>query len=262
MVTKKNGLVGAIAGASMLGAVTANAAPISTYYKDNYIGGSPTHSSFEGEDRIGGKEFELYGANVKEFPTTGGIKIDFDMPYYKPGTLDTQLADLFLSANGFTLFGDAPYTQDNLSNTNGENEIDFVFSLKDGNIYMNFDSDPLNILRSDDLIDGDRYIYRADQPVQRKDGGVKLNSNNTNFTFTQGKGISFSFNVNDLETLYGSPIERLGVWYGGATCANDVIKFNHVFDNATTVPEPQMFGLLGIGLAGLYYSRRKAKKKE
>jgi hypothetical protein len=83
---------------------------------DNYVGATPTHSSYTGRDVIG--EAGLFDISRMEVSYSGStLTVDIFSRYLNNvGAYSTALGDLFISTDGWNPAGTAPYAGDNFSN--------------------------------------------------------------------------------------------------------------------------------------------------
>jgi hypothetical protein len=233
---------------------------------DDYIGGDPTRN-YPHVDVIGAGY--LFDVDRLEVNILGDqFVVDIFSDYFdNVGRYDTALGDLFLSIDGWK--GVTPSDQDSMHN--GGEDWELVLALDhhdfdvndakfgDASLYGLNPADAaqyeINIITSDERIDGSRYIYRGDQEVQYNaaTGQGTLLSSGGSWSIYDGVGEDF-LRISIAATAAGvydiSDIYALGYHYT-MTCGNDVIE------GAAPVPEPGTVFLLGAGLFGLAAAGRK-----
>lgn len=178
------------------------------------------------------------------------------------GGFGTLYGDLFISTDGWRPFGsvDDHYALDD--STNGE-KWEFVFDTDENKLFGgNF-----SIVLSQNAPPGNNgYIIRNRQEVYRKDDGSGTSYSGDGSYVDLNKvatGLFDNAHIPDpfpyLE--YHISLESLGLQGGetiglkwGMSCANDTIEGAV----AVPAPEPGTMVLLGLGLAGLAWARRRA----
>jgi hypothetical protein len=253
--------------------------------QDNYVGGTildttPNNWSQTGSNGIDGDviatwndidSFDIDWMEVKINKNNGKVNVNIQTEY-NDGHLNTTYGDLFVSTDGWSPSGLAPYDTDTY--TTGE-RWEYVLDTDSistqgkgrgkGSIYSINDG---TILTSNDVMSGNPNQYRNDQEVLYVPGSndnysgdftFKLFSNNGN-----GNTDSFIQYAFDLSSLFGND----WTWEKGLdlgfhwtmTCANDVMEGG--ISNSAAVPEPGTMLLLGMGIAGLGAAGRKRFKKQ
>jgi hypothetical protein len=228
---------------------------------DNYWGADPT-SGWSDRDVIGdSRYFEISKMEVT-IGNSDGMRIDIYTTYLNNiGQYGTQLGDLFISTNGWSPVGTAPYINDNFYALNSE-KWEYALVLDNhspdttngqlaGTVSLYNIKDPSRIILSSAP---SGYIYRAGQEVQFNAQGLNPVAAGTWSIGNWGIpdtddylrfAINYDFNA----------AAELG-FHWGMTCANDVIE------GGAPVPEPGTMLLLGSGLVGLIgFGRKKLLKK-
>jgi len=158
--------------------------------------------------------------------------------------------DLFLSTTGWSLVGPAPYYSDdyfdfmnggwNYAVVLGSHGVNSVYDITSGEIVIS------NIARLGTGIPGDYFkgnqevLFKPYAGVGAEDSGI----------WTVKPGV-ISIDINDALFAYAFSSGKL-VFHWTMTCANDVIE-----GQVPSVPEPSTMLLLGAGLLGLGFLRRR-----
>jgi hypothetical protein len=218
--------------AGWAGMVTADAQSAPIVILDTYIGGTPTHSYYTGQDIIGSAElFDISRMEVSFLPAET-MTIDIYSRYLNNiGAYWTQLGDLFLSTDGYQGEGEQweyALKLDNHLPTTTSGTIS-LYGVQTANIVMS--SAPSG------------YIYRKGQEVQYGPAGQtslatgSWTLNNIGGTDTDDYlRFTLAYDFGNVST-YGL--------HWGMTCGNDVIE------GAAPVPEPSAMLLFGVGMIGL-----------
>jgi len=236
--------------AAFLAAGAVSAAPYTIL--DDYIGGNPTHASYNGYDVIGvDSVFNLTKMEVEV--GNGKLQVKIYGNYFddivnnSAGLYGTQMGDLFISTNGYT-----PYTPSASDTYLTGEQWEYAIAL-DSHQAMSGNAS-LHAISDGDIklsfVNGG--IYRADQEVQFVPKSI--NAAKATGKWEIGQNLDF-LAIEILLPGEWAGYDSLG-FHWAMTCANDVIE------GGTPVPEPATMCLLGIGLIGLGgYGRRKLFKK-
>jgi len=207
------------------------AAPI--VIQDTYIGGTPTHSAWNGKDIIGNAGlFDVTRMEVS-FLSANTMTVDIYSRYFNNiGTYGTKLGDLFLSTNGYQGEGEQWEYALKLDN--------YLPTTTSGAIAL-YNVQAANIVNSSAL---PGYIYRAGQEVQYNPANQTALAAGTWNLFNIG-GSSDTDDFLRFTVAYDfGDVSTYGLHWG-MTCGNDVIE------GAASVPEPSAMLLFGTGLMGL-----------
>jgi len=197
----------------------------------------PGYGNYENYDRIGSRHFELFSVKINPGAThtTFDIYTNFydGSPWQCYGAKPADLA-LDLDGNGIYEYGIAFTNHDNVTA---------------GTLY-----DVSTWNESDDYFAG--YIYHHDQIVRIANGSA-IGANSLAWYSNDPTGI-LNNDVADwrislaLDNSYlpDDWYSSFNFFYGGATCANDYI-------GGSVTPEPATMSLLGLGLLGINFLRRR-----
>jgi hypothetical protein len=259
--------------------------------QDNYVGGTildttPSGWIQTGSNNIAGdvialsrdvNSFDIDWMEVKINKNNGKINVNIQTDF--AGAYGTTYGDLFVSTDGWSPFGSAPYDTDNYDNGEDWEYVLDTSSLNTqgngkGNIYSI--NDEGKILTSNDVMTVNSNQYRNNQEVlytpenENNSSGpfvFSINNGNNGNGYGNGNGnnsnrfIQYAFN---LSSLFGNDWAwedelNLG-FHWTMTCANDVIEGG--IYKAAAVPEPGTMLLLGMGIAGLGAAGKKRFKKK
>lgn len=257
---------------------------------DEYIGGSPTDSNFDGVDVVGNAtspfDLKTWNVSVDFNPITGdtmmGVQITGD--YFESiiandqagagDLLDTTMGDLFISTTGLGWGSGDDTNKDWNAATNRTaptttTDWDYAIEVtKRGGPFESSEvgrsnafttsgydaSDNANIVESN-VTSGDFREWQ-EWKLDTTNLDKKFNAN----WWIEEESINFTFNVADLGDLG----DAIGFHFT-MSCANDVIEFEIPIDTIPqgVVPEPSTYAAFGLGtlLSLVYLRRRRAQKK-
>lgn len=222
-------------------AVQAQATPI--IIQDNYIGGTPTNTSWNGKDIVGAAEYFDISKMEVSFISSDTMIIDVYSRYFNNiGKYNTQLGDLFISTNGYQ--GDNEQWEyalkldtylPNITRTTSGNIS--LYNIQTANIRQSFSP----------------YIFRAGQEVQYNPNGQSSLATGSWELLKLGGSDTDDYLQFAITYDFGN-ISNYG-FHWTMTCGNDVIE------GAAPVPEPATLLIFGSGLIGLGCILRRTIKK-
>ncbi len=241
-----------ISGLALATLITSGTAAANFDLEDNYIGGSDPRDVI-GTDSI----FNTLGLNA----SISGSILTVDIFTHFAGYADDGLYSSITQTEASGWGNGIGYGDLFLASTSADGEWEYGFSLDNrwsstggsGELYL---LNGANFLYSDDFISAGGYrngyevaVDTDAQAVEQVGGG--------SWSVNEAEGIvSFALELEGTGLPYGD-----GFTFGwGMTCANDVIKGTVEMDNNTVdVPEPGALGLVGLGLLGTIFGRRRKK---
>jgi len=230
---------------------------------DNYIGGDDHgHGDVIGSDvfDVLSMDVELLDNNILSVVINTNFAGKGDEARFSTSTYSGNgigYGDLFLS-DTWSPVGDAPYLDDNYY-AEGTTDWSLAFSLGDerwtdggtGSLYSLDGNDDDDILLSEDFLS--RNTFRNGQEMAVNTEGKEADYINSSLWTVDDANNTISFLIDLTGTsLEGSDTIAL---HWGMTCANDTIE------GVYSVPEPEMLGLLAIGLLGIGFGQRKKTTK-
>jgi hypothetical protein len=245
---------------------SAFAAPVTTTIADTFVGGQDNNSP--ARDIIGNPEsFNIEGMDVTIDRATGTLQVKIATEWldetlngvfsFGDGSeYDVRSGDLFISTNGWSPFGAAPYDLDDASN--GE-AWEYVFDTTEGKIYGGaFTTSLSQNEMTGPLIDpsGDN-AYRDNQETRRSGGGTETGTGSASSVLSGDGSIAyFTYNLT-LAALGLDPNGPINLgFHWTMTCGNDVIEGGVDGGPGNEIPEPGIVLLFGLGLLGLGLRRR------
>ncbi len=251
------------AGFLLLGAGAARADSVTI--SDGYVGAAPTSGLYTGVDRIGDvTEYDV--SSLTASYDNGSFDLRIDSSYMdNVGSDGTRLGDVFLSSNGWSPHGSAPYIYD--ASTNGEIweyalVLDDPTSTTGGTVYLyeiaGGSRAPSNgVVGLSGAPSG--YIYRAGQEVDfTPSANVSALASGT-WSLTNGPGNADHMDLHiDYAGLLAAGSTSLGIHWT-MSCGNDVIEGAIP---VSPVPEPGSAVLVLMGLVGVLWvtERRRAAR--
>jgi len=242
---------------------------------DDYIGGDPTNSIYDGADVVGTNSvFDLTGGEFSYDTGTGSLEVKilgnyFDNILSNTGLLGTEMGDLFISTDGLNWGGFGENTDTTQDYFGSGNETSWEYAVKLGtyeqpgltsgtvmNGQMLQITDPGTQIQQSSA----GGIYRAKQEHQVS-GQWAHNFIDPTWMIEDG---ALTVTINDFSNFFGTDIESMG-FHWTMSCANDVVEFEMVFPTGTitVVPEPATIGVLGLlGMVGILLLRRRILRRK
>ena len=228
---------------------------------DNYVGGTPTGSGWNGADVIGDSDkFDISSLTFD----IGSSNLDVSVvsSYFdNVGQYGTQLGDLFISTNGWHPFGSSPYTSDNASN--GETwEYALVFSDHGSSAAQS--QNPTSFLGHSGTVSLYQVTNASQIILSNAPGGIFRGNQEVQFNNTGLQALATgTWNIADLPGGYDQlnlsiALASFGVvsdwgFHYAMTCGNDVIE------GGAAVPEPATGAMLIMALGGAAALKRRRK---
>ncbi len=229
----------------------ASAVPLTI--EDNYIGGKPNSSYWEGHDIVGAEEF--FSISKMEVDLTDNLlTVSIFTTYFdNVGKYATEMGDLFISTDGWNPYGTAGYTEDTAANgekwervlvldNHGES---FIPTLHSGSMIGQSGSVDAYEVKDSNIVmsNAPGYAFREGQEVQYKASGQsKLGSGSWSIYDVDGPESVLKISI--LSDVLGLGEDIAFHW--GFTCGNDVIEGG----GHLATPEPASSILIGLGLLG------------
>ncbi|HBY01510.1 MAG TPA: hypothetical protein DEG92_03040 [Rikenellaceae bacterium] len=231
---------------------------------DNYFGGDPRMVAVDFD--INGSN-ENYDVSKAEIQLSGMmLTVDIYSRYFDNiGAGYTALGDLFLSTNGWTPIGVAPYGSDRYGIA-GKTDWEYALVLGSHSPDLNSTTNGLTylyavvdsgILTSDEVMpSGSSYHqsqevqYQGTVPTSIKEGSWQV------FNFGGVDTDDFLRFTIDVSSISGFNLDDLAIHWT-MTCANDIIEGSA----RSPVPEPMTMALFGTGLLGLAGNALWKRKK-
>lgn len=226
---------------------------------DEYHGADPTNGAEV--DRIGSIDFfDVEKMVITTAPGASGddLTIDIHSTFFNNiGKYGAQVGDLFISTNGWTPYGSAPYDDDFAANG-----TDWEYAVKLNGLTGAPDSgstgiyivDDTKIKLSDDYFGSSGLLYRAGQEVvlDTSDTTLTPKAGDVDYAFMPaGDPAVLRITIEDYQSILGAGVEDLA-FHWTMTCANDVVE--------GIIPEPITVGLASAGLGlGLLVRRRRRR---
>lgn len=236
---------------------------------DNYVGARPTIAGFEGADIIG--DADKFDVRSLQVELSGGtLNLGITTSYFdNVGQYATTFGDVFVSSNGWSPFGAAPYLDDDASNgevwgyalvfdNHGEQLVQSgqVGSMIGANGTVSLVAVGPNA--QIELSHGDGG-FRGNQEVGIANAAGLSVLSLGNWSIAGGANgystLNLSISFGDIPALMAA--EKLGFHFG-FSCGNDVIEGAYQVSQNSEVPEPSTILLLLSGFTGALRRRRQS----
>lgn len=243
----------------LAGTFSASASEIIT---DNYIGKG------DSRDVIGDGHFDISQMTVTRSPA-GIMTVRIDTSFvdingtphnsnHNGGGETYYYGDLFMSTTGWNPTGTAANQYANDDRTNTGTDWNYVYDLNgtrydsgsftDTNTAKLHELDNSGDIREGTVRENHNYLVENNGRGAQKNGYGSVEANQG------GDFLEFIFDVSGTDLATAEQI----AFHWTMSCANDVIQGLARFPTTTT-PEPAALGLLGLGLFGMGYARRRKK---
>jgi hypothetical protein len=239
---------------------------------DNYYGGTPTHG-WAPMDVIGDYNYyDILGMDVTVTENIMTVKI-YSSFFDKLDTKEildekTNMGDLFISTSGWDPAGtEANHYQTDTMLTPGT-KWDYVVALDhhgqtsgdglaaNGTASLYEISDGSIVASNLNGLNANSWIYRKDQMYRFTPDSGAITSGNWAIEDISGTiydRLTLTFDISDLQENRTSPN---WAFHWAMSCGNDVIEGEAPIPN----PEPSTFLLMGLGIVGVAYLRRRRKQ--
>jgi hypothetical protein len=214
---------------------------------DQYIGGQPTNSYYNGQDVIGTPDlFDIDRMEVSFL--NNQMTVDIYSNYFdNVGSYSTQMGDLFISTNGYN-----PVTPSTDDYGNSGEAWEYAIRLDNHTGSTHSGSAYLYNVLPDSIVYSfaPGYIYREGQEVQYTPQTTETSLLTGQWSISKDETF-LRITTNWFDGLsHGSEIGL----HWAMTCGNDVIEGKGII-----TPEPSTLLLFGLGIPGIICFRKKKK---